>query len=96
MTKQESSVVLIKYVNRVPSYSNRNNVRVYWNSADSEFRLNSERGNRFLGLNTPPTILCSGSGVRARRGEHAARDAIYVQRQSRSYLRQSHGGIVAS
>ena len=40
--------------------------------------------------------MCSGSGDRARRGERAARNAIYLQRQRRSYFKQSHSGIVAS
>ena len=51
-------------------------VLVYWNSSESGFGLNSERGDRFFGLNTPPTIVCSGSGDRARRGERACRNVI--------------------
>ena len=71
-------------------------VRVYWNSSDFGFGLNSDRGDLFLGLNTPLTTVCSRSSDKARRGERACRNAIYLQRQRRSYLRQSHCGIVAS
>ena len=51
-------------------------IRVYWNSYESGFGLNSERGDWFLGLNTPLTIVCSGSGDRARRSERAGQNDI--------------------